>query len=381
MKIERIEAAVYTAPYPTPITNGKYTYKGTESVLAFVTTDTDMLGIGWTHGGRIVYDAVMDMAERLIGENPFRVERIWESLYLPKIYGQKGIALRALSCLDIALWDLMGQRAGAPLWTLIGGYRDSIPAYVAAGYYGNGKDLSALQQEMRHCLSHGVKAVKMKIGALSVQEDVERIDAARDALGSGISLLVDANNAYDRMTALKMGRALEKRDIFWFEEPLSPDDLEGCAELRRRIDVPIAVGENEYTRFGFQALIHAGAAEIFNADAMILGGITEWRRVAAIAQANHIRLAPHGDQGLHVPLLCGAPGGLIAEYLDPATNPLRQAMFTHAEHPRTDGTIAPSEAHGHGLAFNLPAMEPFKVLDSRWKGGEGAANVRIPEKS
>ncbi len=135
-----------------------------------------------------------------------------------------------------------------------------------------------LQSEMKENLKRGAKAVKMKIGGVSIKEDLERVDAVRDAVGPDIHLLVDANNAYNRIDALKMGRELERRNIYWFEEPLSPDDIEGCAELQRKLDIPIAIGENEYTRWGFKQLIEANAAQVLNADARCWAALQSGRR-------------------------------------------------------------------------------------------------------
>ncbi|QQO08621.1 mandelate racemase/muconate lactonizing enzyme family protein [Breznakiella homolactica] len=361
MKITGLEIHAYSAPHTTPIANGKYTYASTDIVIASVLTDEGITGYGWAHGGNLVIDTLESLQERILGEDPFNVERIWEKMYLPKVYGRKGFATRAISAVDIALWDIIGKTAGRSVHQMLGGYRDSVPAYIAGGYYEADKSFAGLQQEMKDNLAKGARAIKMKIGGASAATDLERIDAVRDVIGPDIELLVDANNTYDRITALRMGRELDRRNIYWFEEPLSPDDLEGCAELCRKIDTPIAVGENEYTRWGFKQLIDAGAAQIINADAQVLGGITEWKKVADLAMAAHILVAPHGDQEIHAHLVGAIPNGLIVEYYDNNTNALKEAMFPKAMHLNGEGAIVLPSEPGLGADPNFEALERFKT--------------------
>lgn len=362
MKITDLKVRAYFAPYEQPIANGKYTYKGTEVVICEVFTDEGITGVGLAHGTEIVIDTLLSLRDRIIGQDPFNVERIWSLMYLPKVYGRKGFETRAISCIDVALWDIKGKVAGRSIRQLLGGYADRIPAYIAGGYYGKGKDHTKLQEEMRANVAIGAKAVKMKIGALSVNEDVERIDAVLDAIGPDIKLLVDANNAYNRVDALKMGRELDKRGIYWFEEPLSPDDLKGCAELRRKIDTPIAIGENEYTRWGFQQIIDSEAAQILNADALVLGGITEWKKVADIAMANHILVAPHGEQEVHCHLVSAVPNGLIAEYYAPNTNTLLNEMYDTHMILDGDGYISAPSGPGLGVTIRFDRIEKYKTF-------------------
>jgi D-arabinonate dehydratase len=363
MKITALTVKGYSAPYQIPIANGKYQYASSETVIVTLSTDEGITGYGWTHGSTptLVIDTLESLRERVLGEDPFNVERLWEKMYLPKVYGRKGLTTRAISAVDMACWDIMGKVAGRPVRQLLGGFRSTIPAYIAGGYYERDKTHSGLQQEMRDNVAKGARAVKMKIGGAPITVDVERIDAVREAVGPNVEILVDANNAYNRLDALKMGRELDRRNIFWFEEPLSPDDLEGCAELCRRLDTPIAIGENEYTRWGFKQIIDAHAAQIINADALVLGGITEWKKVADIAMGSHILVAPHGDQEVHAHLVSAVPNGLIAEYYDSNTNALLQAMFTVHITLDSEGCISPPAGPGFGVELNFDAMERFRT--------------------
>lgn len=366
MKITDVRTHTYYTPFDKPISNGKYTYGGTEIVICEVVTSEGITGYGWARGTcgtmNIIVNTLTSLRERVIGEDPFNVERIWEKMYLPKVYGRKGVATRAISALDIALWDIIGKQARRPLRQMLGGYRDRVQGYIAGGYYEEGKGIRGLQDEMRANVQKGARAIKMKIGGASIFQDLTRIDAVRDAVGPHVDILVDANNAYSRLDALKMGRELDRRNIFWFEEPLHVDDIEGCAELSRRLDTPIAVGENEYTRWGFKQLIDLHAASVLNADAQVLGGITEWKKVADLAMAAHVMVAPHGDQEIHVPLVSAVPNGLIAEYYDVNTNGLLGDMFAQVARLADDGTIAMPEAPGLGVEIDFAGIEKYRVV-------------------
>ncbi|MGE4584725.1 MAG: mandelate racemase/muconate lactonizing enzyme family protein [Sphaerochaeta sp.] len=363
MKIVNLHVHAYSANHRTPIANGKYAYASTDIVIVSLHTDDGYEGYGWAHGTKVVVETLLSLKERVIGEDPFNVERIWEKMYLPKVYGRKGFETRAISAIDIALWDLKGKVAGRSIGQLLGGYRDTVPAYIAGGYYEKGKGYAGLKKEMEANLASGAKAIKMKIGGVGIAEDLDRIDVVRDTIGPNIKILVDANNAYNRLDALKIGRELDKRDIYWFEEPLSPDDIEGCAELCRKLDTPIAIGENEYTRWGFKQLMDAHAAQIYNADAQVLGGITEWKKVADLAMANHVMIAPHGDQEIHAQLVSAIPNGLIVEYYDNNTNALKEAMFPSSLSLDPEGNVTPSKSPGLGIPLDYDRLASFLTFE------------------
>lgn len=364
MRITDVSIRAYSAYHSSPISNGKYTYATTDIVVVSVHTDEGVTGNGWAHGTDLVIDTLKMIRPTILGEDPFNVERIWAKMYLPKVYGRKGFSTRAISAVDIALWDIKGQVAGRSISQLLGGYRDSVPAYIAGGYYEQGKTLQALGEEMKKNVQAGAQAVKMKIGGLSIFADLERIDYVRNVVGPQIKLLVDANNAYTRVEALKMGRELDKRDIYWFEEPLSPDDIEGCSLLCRKLDTPIAIGENEYTRWGFKQLMDAHAAHIYNADAQVLGGITEWKKVADLATAYNVEIAPHGDQEIHAQLVSAIPNGNIVEYYDNNTNALKESMFPNMLQLDSNGCISPRKDPGLGIEFRFDKLKKFQTFSS-----------------
>ena len=199
--------------------------------LIKILTDEGITGIGLSLGvmGNVnIGQTILSHFKKvLIGENPLNSEKIWDNMWQPKLVGRRGITTRIISGIDIALWDLKGKISGLPLNKLLGGFTDKIPVYIAGGYYQEGKGLSDLASEMEEAVQLGANAVKMKIGGVSIKDDVERVRVVRETLGDKIDLMVDANCAYKRYDAIKIAKEIEKYDIFWFEEPINPDDYKG----------------------------------------------------------------------------------------------------------------------------------------------------------
>lgn len=360
MKITDVTSAMYSRPFERPISNGKYTYTASNLVIVTVHTDEGITGVGWTDGGDIVNDTVKSLRARVVGESPFDLERCWAKMYQPKVYGRKGLTTRAISAVDIAIWDIIGKAANQPLYRLLGGYTDAIRVYIAGGYYEEGKGLRELAKEVEDNVAAGANAVKIKVGAVPIREDVERVRVCREAIGPKVDLMVDANNAYLAADAIRLARHLERYDVFWFEEPVSPDNIPACAEVARAVDVPIAAGENEYTHWGFRDLVTAGAIDVAMPDAKVLGGITPWRKVAALCDSFDIPVAPHGAQEVHVHLAAAIPNGLIVEYYNANVLGLAAEMF---EEPLriVDGCISPPQRPGLGVSLKTSELEKYRV--------------------
>ena len=361
MKITDVTTEAYRWPRATPITNGKHTY--THSTLSFVKIETDegITGIGLGTGGSIASATIEHLKPELIGEDPINVERLWHKMWVPKLIGRRGVTTRAISSIDIGLWDLRAKVAGLPLYKMLGGFRDRIPTYVAGGYYEEGKGLKELAQEMESNVEMGARAVKMKVGAVSIREDVERVKAVREAVGPDVKVLVDANCAYRYYEAIQIAKRMEEYDVFWFEEPVAPDDYAGHRKLAHATSIPIAAGENEYTKFGFRDLIAEDAVAILNADAQILGGVTEWMKVAALAQTHHLDVAPHGTQAIHVHLVAAVSNGLILEFYRDTTDAMWGKTYRETLRINSDGTVSPPDVPGIGADPNDEELERYRV--------------------
>ena len=250
--------------------------------------------------------------------------------------------------------------AGMPLYKLLGGFTNRVDTYVAGGYYEEGKGLRELAQEMERNMELGARAVKMKVGGVPINEDVERVRVVREAVGPDVKVMVDANNAYRHYQAIEFARKVEKYDVFWFEEPVEPDDYIGQREITRATGVPIAAGENEYTRYGFRDMINHRAVDILQPDALILGGITEFMKVAALAQANDLDIAPHGSQEVHIHLVAAISNGLILEYYRDSVDPMHGKIYTEPLLIE-DGYVYAPDRPGLGIELNREALAEYRV--------------------
>ncbi len=365
MKITSITTEEFRWPRRVPIRNGKHTYTHSGLGVVRIETDENVTGIGLGGTGLVGQATIEMLKQQLIGEDPIDVERLWHLMWVPKIIGRRGLTTRAISAIDIGLWDLRGKVAGLPLYKLLGGFRNRMPTYIAGGYYEEGKGLRELQQEMETNVNLGAKAIKMKVGGVPMREDVARVKAVREAIGPDIKLLVDANCAYRAYEAIQFAERIEAFDIFWFEEPVAPDDYAGMRRLADKTSIPIATGENEYTRYGFRDLIEHQSAAILNADANICGGVTEWMKVAALAQAHDLDIAPHGSQDVHIHLVSAISNGLILEFYRDSFDPMWGKIYHDTLRVNADGTVSPPEVPGLGADPNYATLEEFRVVKER----------------
>ncbi len=367
MKITDVKLHQYRWERGKPIRNGMHTYTHSGLNLVQIHTDEGITGIGWAHKpqtlgmAQVTQGLLEHFKPLLIGEDPFHYRRIWQALWAPKLVGRRGITTRFISGIDIALWDLMGKSTGKSVHKLLGAAQERVPAYIAGGYYEVGKGLAGLAAEMEENLALGAKAVKMKIGGAPIAEDVERVRVVRETIGDDVKLMVDANCAYSLREAINIARKMEPYDIFWFEEPLPPDDYRGHTRLAQATSIPIATGENEYTRYGFRDLIAADAAAIFNADAQVLGGITEFMNVAALAAAHDLHIAPHGDQEVHMHLVGAIPNGLIVEYYRETVDANRGRIYEEKLHLDADGCLTIPDRPGLGVTPDYEFLERFRL--------------------
>ena len=361
MKIVKVTTESYRWLRPKPITNGKHTYTHAGLALVNIETDEGINGIGLGGGGQIGNAIVDSLRPLLIGEDPIDVERLWHKMWVPKLVGRRGLTTRAISAIDIGLWDLRAKIARMPLYKMLGGYRERVPAYIAGGYYVEGKGLRELADEMAEYVAWGARAVKMKVGALSIRADAERVRAVREAIGPEVKLLIDANCAYRCYEAIQFAKRVEEFEPFWFEEPVAADDYEGFRRLAEKTTIPLATGENEYTRYGFRDLIATGAVPILNADAKILGGVTEFMKVAALAQAHDLDIAPHGAQEIHVHLVAAISNGLILEFYPQQFDPMWGKMYRQTLQLDKDGMVRPPDGPGLGVEPNYEALAPYRV--------------------
>ena len=321
-----------------------------------VHTDVGITGVSPGSLSPVISSFVFDVFKPLVvGEDPFQVEKIWEKCYWSQLgSARRGAPMRALSYIDIAIWDIIGKACKQPIHRLLGGHRIKVAAY------GSGINLpltlDQLVKQNQTFVEEGYNMVKMKIGQKDMREDLRRIKAVRDAVGDDIDIAVDANNMYGVNTAISMARRMERYEIYWFEEPILLDNVEGIVKLAKSTSIPIAGYELENTKYGFKELIARGAIDICQADATICGGITEWKKIAALAECYGMPMAPHGANQLHVPLVAAIPNGLIIEWvyttrIEPYKDPIL---------PK-DGMMECKTVPGLGLEINDEAFKKYST--------------------
>lgn len=299
MKIKSVTCHHLSAPVERPFTSSRgWLYKTRNTCLVEIETEDGIVGWGECYGPSAVARAFIEsqLAGQIIGRDPFDVEVIWEHLYNRiKDYGQTGMAIAAISGIDIALWDIIGKSTGKPVHKLIGGaFRSEVQAYATGLYFIQmDRVTEEAVEEAQKFVSEGFRAIKMKIGLGSLQKDIDRVAAVREAIGPGIRLMVDANHCYSVPNAIRLGRKLQELDIDWFEEPIAPEDVDGYVEVTRALDMAVAGGENDFTRFGFRDKIVRKAMDIVQPDVCAAGGLTECKKIAAMASAHGVECVPH----------------------------------------------------------------------------------------
>lgn len=391
MRITDVRTIAVEVKLPKPVYDANYTMATKPALLVEVETDQGLVGLGEAahFGGPMASTAQViehELRDYLVGRDPRQVEYLWEMMHRRAYkHARGGIVIAAISGIDIALWDLRGKMAGMPLWQLLGGYRKRVPAYATGGFYSEGKGVKELVREMQSYVKHGFRAVKMKVGRnpgiemsplrvmdnrgrceVSLAQDIERVAAVRDAIGPDVKLMVDANGAWDVTTAVKMGRAMEKYDIYWYEEPVWPDDVAGSAEVASKVGIAIAGYETcSYGIVDFNDYIKARAVHFVQPDVAWAGGLTESLKIAHMAQAANMPIAPHihGSAvavAAAVHLLGAVRNGSMAETVYPA-HALMTELVKAPFNVDRKGEIELPDAPGLGIELDPKVVRKYRV--------------------
>jgi L-alanine-DL-glutamate epimerase-like enolase superfamily enzyme len=324
--IRHVKLSTARLPLAVPISDAKV-FTGrqkpmTEVIFLFaeITTELGHSGIGFSYskraGGPAQYAHAKEVAEGLIGEDPNDIGRIYTKLlWAGASVGRSGVATQALAAVDIALYDLKSKRAGLPLAKFLGSYRDSVRTYNTSGGFLNAS-LDEIKARASQSMEEGIGGIKIKVGLPDSKEDLRRVEGIREHIGWDLPLMVDANQQWDRATALRMGRRLEEFDLAWIEEPLDAYDFEGHAHLAQVLDTPIATGEMLASVAEHKGLIAANGCDIIQPDAPRVGGITQFLRLAALADERGLGLAPHFAMEIHLHLAATYPREPWVEHFD-----------------------------------------------------------------
>lgn len=352
----------------------------TDATLVFVESEDGTTGVGASLGNPPTIASIVEheLAPHLLDEDPLYTERLWEKMYdgsrwkpsLERGYSQpredrRGVTLEAISGVDIALWDLKGKLLDQPIYKLLGPVRDDIQGYASGGW-APGEEAEA---EMRGYAEKGFDAVKMRVVGeddFSIENAVTRVEAARRGIGDDVDLMVDAHGSLDVSTAIRLAERLEPYDLTWFEEPVSPDDHAGLAEVRRATTIPIATGEREFTRFDFLSLMDERAMDVVQPDVARAGGFTEIRRIGAMASARGLRIAPHAwGSGVlfaaSIHLAMALPNCHILE-VSQGHMPLMNDLFEE-EYDVRDGRVHAPQAPGLGFTLRDDYDDRFEYVE------------------
>ena len=358
MKITAIKTFQLNVKAPPP--RDKY-YPFNSYVGVRIQTDEGIEGLGYTilvggNGASTVRAYLQDnLIPLLIGEDPLMIGKLWQKMYdADRGIRKKGIPVYAISALDIALWDILGKSVGRPLWQLWGATTDRVPAYGGGGFITY--TVADLVQEAEATMAIGCRHYKMKIGLPDIAENARRVGELRKHIGNDVKIMVDVNQRWDVHTNIRAAKMLEPHDIFWYEEPVYADNISQCAEVARRINIPVSTGENEYTRYGFRDLIEQKAASVLNPDITRCGGYTEMLHIASLAAAFDVKIAPHLAPELSIHFMAVIPNALIIEW--PIT---RQLDVWQEDAVMKDGHVLVPDRPGHGMEFSEAAMRKYLV--------------------
>jgi L-alanine-DL-glutamate epimerase-like enolase superfamily enzyme len=368
LRITQVDARHVRVPLERPTSFSTRRVLARDYTLVRARTDDGVCGIGWCYaghsGGAVVAQALRDLlAPVIIGRDPFMVEEIWSDLYQESLlHGRTGSVMRALSALDTALWDGNARRLSLPLYKLLGGHKSTaVPAYASGGYYVDGKTHEDLGAEVRGFVNAGFGAVKIKVGRHDVATEVRRVAACREAIGANVLLMLDANNAWpDVATARRYIDRFAEFDPYWIEEPFSPDDIDSHVRLVRESSVPVATGEILAGRWRARDLLERGGVHFLQIDALVCGGVTEFKRIAAHASACAIPVCPHWFHDLHIHLVAALPNATFVEFFPDVSVLNFRRLITRQIEARHGNLVLPTGS-GIGTDFDDAAVERYAL--------------------
>jgi L-rhamnonate dehydratase len=343
-------------------------------LLVEVFTNDGLVGLGNAALAPQVTKQVIDLYLKplLVGQDPWDIERLWQHMYRKTMaFGRKGIGMVAISAVDIALWDLLGKSAKQPVYRLLGGRtKTRIPVYASRLY---SVELSELEREAKSYKDEGYQAMKLRFGwgpadgARGIERNLELVRTVRDSVGDGIDIMADAYMGWTLDYAKRMLPLLEPFRLRWLEEPVIPDDIRGYVELKSYGRIPLAGGEHEFTLYGFRDLLEARALDYIQFDTNRVGGITQARKIAALAEAHSVPVIPHAGQMHNYHIVMASLNSPMAEYFPVVDVEVGNELFWYifqgepkAEHGSID---LDDNAPGLGLTIDEVALDRFEVLE------------------
>lgn len=386
MKIAKIEPYIIVHKLETPFYFSQWEYETRKICIVKITLDDGTYGWGEGYGPANVIKSGIDFfAPFLLGKDALGHEVLWEEMYRRSLdYARSGAFQAAISAIDVALWDIKGKLLQQPVSVLLGGIKNPLIQPYATGLYFTRVDnlKEKLVEEALLYKSKGFFATKMKVG-LGIDEDIKYISAIREAIGPDMKLMIDANHAYCYREAVELSKKVEKYDISWFEEPVSPEDYEGYKRLRKKTSIPIAGGECEYLKYGFKRLLENECVDIAQPDICATGGLTEAKRIATLAKSYCKDVVPH-TWGTWIAINAAAhfvgnldknPGRMYGDMptmeFDCSENALRDKV-TKSNIIVENGILPVPETPGLGVDVDQKALELYSEIDLN-----GEADIKI----
>jgi D-arabinonate dehydratase len=378
MKITKVEVIPLVRKLEEAFAGGTYRIVNRNTLVTRVHTDQGI--VGQAFGGdedQRQMEVVKIIREKfdplLQGEDARNVERIWDKMYNCNVglenrsihildLNNHAIQMQAVAAVDNALWDALGKFYNVPLYKLLGGFRDKVPIIAIGGYYKDGQQDSDIRDEILSYKALELSGVKFKVGRKNVAEDVERVRIAREAVGDDFVIMCDANQAWTPEQAIEFCRAAAPLNLRWIEEPVRWDDQnEGLRLVRQNSPIPVSAGQGEITRYGCRDLILQGNVSILNVDVTIAGGVTEWMKIAHMAEHFHVQMGHHEEAQVALHLLAAIPHSLYVEIFP---NPKRDPMWVElpVAHPRIKGGYMElPEGPGLGMDLNEEVIARYRV--------------------
>ncbi len=361
MKITELQTQCVNIPLERPIATAIHHMKSVGCVLLRLKTDTELEGQSYIftlNAARLksFEEMIKGFRHLVLGKDPHFVSAIWQSVWQEiNPTGHKGVTISALSAIDIALWDLVGKAHNAPLHHIFGACRESIDTYASGGLWLS-QDIDDLKQEAEAYLRAGFKSMKIRVGKDNLEEDIARVAAVRKTIGPEHGLLADANQALTPKQAIRLGKALDEFNLLWLEEPVAAYDLDGHAEVRANIPMPLASGETEYTALGMKDMIEKKACDILMPDLQRIGGLTEMRRTAALASVHHMPISTHIFTEHSLSVAGSAPNCIRVEHM-----PWYALLFNEEMELDKNGHILIPDRPGTGFTFHEDRIDRFMI--------------------